>query len=263
LGIFFRTWFGSIGVFLRRPAVRTARAFTLVELLVVIAIIAVLLGILLPSLAGAREASRATKCLNNVRSVAQGLHLYASEHREMFPHWSAWQVYRGDGSSNEDTPGPGWAELTEPYLDPAATGQLEAFKCPTRRQECIAVAYFLQSRFTAALTGGGFRRALRHTQVQFASPFVLTGDATNPYLFASPYGGPHQVPNVDPDDAREPATLYAAERDRVPHKAGSHLGFLDGHAGAFKVYEQGKMTWDGRGMKSWDEMVVVPGVGGE
>jgi prepilin-type processing-associated H-X9-DG protein len=59
---------------------------------------------------------------------------------------------------------------------------------------------------------------------------------------------------VDPDDAREPATLYEGESDRRPHKAGSMLGYLDGHVDAVRSYEAGKMTWHGKAMKSWEEM---------
>jgi prepilin-type N-terminal cleavage/methylation domain-containing protein/prepilin-type processing-associated H-X9-DG protein len=61
-----------------------ARAFTLVELLVVIAVIALLVGILLPSLGAAREAGRTVACLSNVRQLEVAHTLYMNDFKERF-----------------------------------------------------------------------------------------------------------------------------------------------------------------------------------
>ncbi|QQS10430.1 MAG: prepilin-type N-terminal cleavage/methylation domain-containing protein [Phycisphaerales bacterium] len=224
------------------------RAFTLIELLVVIAIIALLIGLLLPALATARSTARATKCTVNVRSVTQVLAAYADDFRETFPHWSAWQTYHGDGSTNEDTPGPGWAELLEPYM-----GTMEAFTCAARTNPPLPVAFFLQSRYTAHLHGQVFYRSLRLPQVFTTDAFVMTGDATHESLLHEPYGTPHRVPNMDPDDARWQAVFYPGEKR--PHMGLSNLGFIDGHAGRFKEFDRIRMTWDGRDHKSWDQVL--------
>jgi prepilin-type N-terminal cleavage/methylation domain-containing protein/prepilin-type processing-associated H-X9-DG protein len=66
------------------PAV-SKRGFTLVELLVVIGIIALLIGILLPSLAKAREAANRLHCSSNLRQIGTAMLLYANENRQQWP----------------------------------------------------------------------------------------------------------------------------------------------------------------------------------
>ncbi|UCD29493.1 MAG: type II secretion system protein [Planctomycetota bacterium] len=59
--------------------------FTLIELLVVVAIIALLVAILLPSLAKAREQSRRSVCLSNLHQFGNALSLYSSDQKTFFP----------------------------------------------------------------------------------------------------------------------------------------------------------------------------------
>lgn len=56
-----------------------SKAFTLIELLVVIAIIAVLMGILMPSLRMAKDQARRVHCISNVKTLSLGWFMYKDE----------------------------------------------------------------------------------------------------------------------------------------------------------------------------------------
>src|SRR5688572_20571635 len=70
--------------------------FTLVELLVVIGIIAVLIGILLPTLSRARESAKRTECLSNLRSIFQMVKIYENTYNGA--------SCIGNSSANNDSP---------------------------------------------------------------------------------------------------------------------------------------------------------------
>ena len=59
--------------------------FTLVELLMIIGIIAILAALLLPALSNAKGYAQRSVCLNNLKQLNLGLHMYAEEHDGRLP----------------------------------------------------------------------------------------------------------------------------------------------------------------------------------
>jgi prepilin-type N-terminal cleavage/methylation domain-containing protein/prepilin-type processing-associated H-X9-DG protein len=97
-----------------------ARGFTLVELLVVIAIIAILIGILLPTLTRARESASRAACLSNLRSIGQMFALYATENKLQIPLGAYGDSYQGSyfiaALSGTETRWPTWGPLYKANL---------------------------------------------------------------------------------------------------------------------------------------------------
>ena len=68
------------------------RAFTLIELLVVIAIIALLMAILMPTLARVRKQAKAVVCQSNLHQWGHSILMYTSDNNYYFMKGWMWQV---------------------------------------------------------------------------------------------------------------------------------------------------------------------------
>ncbi len=116
--------------------------FTLVELLVVIGIIALLIGVLLPSLAKARRQANAVSCASNLRQMGQGLAIYVAE----------FKYYPGSQAVGDGNPYAIWPTRLRKALGLGANSGTGIFFCPSRD-----ASYQWKSKFGAG-TGYALER---------------------------------------------------------------------------------------------------------
>ena len=101
-------------------------AFTLIEILVVVAIIALLVAILLPSLAAARFQSKVVVCGANLHDLGNAFCMYANTFDGFYPvtAGSGWDSYSSLGTRGKDPNG---------YWHTSYLRQLKVLICPATR----------------------------------------------------------------------------------------------------------------------------------
>lgn len=224
------------------------RAFTLVEALVVVAIIAILLGLLLPALKGARIQSLVVQDLSNLRALMQAHSAYMNVYEERFvdvglPHGTV-----ADPSLsfvNKLRPFFGGSTLAyrspldqSPHWGPD-DGGVEGIPVaegspPLWRRTSYGMNNYLSRTFSplVALDGPGAAtdRLSRIPQPEQTVCFLLMAE-TGPFASAD---HPHVEDwGAVPDPARKAATqcmVDALSRQRPSSESRSNYAYLDGHA---------------------------------
>jgi prepilin-type processing-associated H-X9-DG protein/prepilin-type N-terminal cleavage/methylation domain-containing protein len=118
-----------IRVYISTPSARAKPAFTIVELLIVIGIIALLLAILLPALATAREQGKTVQCLSNLRQLGVMAQIYLDENQNIYPI-AEWKLTAWDFSTvnGQVVPGILWNGRTNAKIQqcPAFDGKSDS-----------------------------------------------------------------------------------------------------------------------------------------
>lgn len=229
-------------------------AFTLVELLVVIAVIAILAGLLLPTLSKARARAMEVRCAANLRNWGQAFYLYASDYNDYLPH--ADDEGRNDPPFTYDPKHPehecGYVDVLPPYMGlPPWRSFPNGHKPAGGVWQCPLARVLPDSAY-----GSSFKPS-----VQGYHSYVMNSYLEQDFLFGLPFGAPLQPSFLKLDlctatsktilmfeQTLNPSQGYGqaggftiagcytaedarAEGDRHPHNGGlgSNVLYLDGH----------------------------------
>jgi prepilin-type processing-associated H-X9-DG protein/prepilin-type N-terminal cleavage/methylation domain-containing protein len=201
--------------------------FTLVELLVVIGIIAVLVGLLLPSLGRAREAARRVACASNMRQIGLAWMSYATRHSGHLIGSSTTAPW--DWVSTVDVPnGITGGRLYEELKNP------KVYNCPS--DEVFAWSYAMSGLMNGEAGYQGNPTLTKISQIRRpAEALLLVEEADFRWGF-------NRGSWIITDDPSPRAYETGGDWIALFHRKGLNVGFADGHVEYWPVAEAKTLT---------------------
>jgi len=227
-----------------------SKGFTLVELLVVIGIIAVLIGVLLPSLNKARESARRTACLSNMRQLTTAWLMYANETKGFLvsaetgdatadTHWQEGWVKDVPGNPATNTDAAVRAGALWRYT-PAA----EVYRCPSSFDKFNFRSYSISTHMNGSLElVAGFKD---HPEDHPNNPIVqkLNRTKSAQVVFIEEYDDRLVDPSQPNGPTFNQGSFLTWKKPNPPiwadvpaffHVKGTNMTFVDGH-GEFHLW---------------------------
>jgi prepilin-type N-terminal cleavage/methylation domain-containing protein/prepilin-type processing-associated H-X9-DG protein len=243
-------------------------AFTLIELLVVVAIIALLISILLPSLSRARELSKRTVCLANIRGIGQGMHIYAQD-GDVFPMYagpsSQGRVIMFDPAKRNLPNGP--APSTNGDANASPTGDLwmllrglnsspKQFNCPsTNDQPDPAQDYSIHYDFADSnRLSYGYQYQHAQSSPTVTAPRALGTAGTDPRWPVLGDANPKVKGGVNTTVAADRVSAFKGNSANHTNREVSNILFQDAHAESCKEPGQGLAGTAGTGGRPYDNV---------
>ena len=194
------------------------RAFTLIELLVVIAIIAILAGLLLPTLAKAKSRGQRVACISNLKQIALGFRMWADDNSSLYP----WQVSTNkDGTQGLLQAWRHFSALSNEIIRP------RILRCPRDQEKSIAENFTAESSGLLTLNNSAVSYGVG-TEARDDRPAMHVVTDRNligkDFETCTPAGLPNVVTALNPPNSRW---------DKGIHEYSGNMALTDGSAHQF------------------------------